>query len=133
MSDARDVGRHLNPIDQAHTRHFTQSRVWLLGRLCVNARTDTTLLWAGLERWATRLVSDLFSSLANELIDRWHADLQKLSQNASSRQEATRHPKTSNVRIRERLGNFSSDETPILRTADKPCQALIHQNHGALN
>src|SRR5215510_1316368 len=43
MTDAGNVGRHLNSVCQAHARDFAQRRIRFLGCLGVNTGADTTL------------------------------------------------------------------------------------------
>jgi hypothetical protein len=72
VTDAGNVGRHLDPVGQANARDFAQRRVRFLRRLRVNARANTTLLRRTLERGTGRLVLDLLAAFANKLIYRRH-------------------------------------------------------------
>src|SRR3954454_8743935 len=91
---ARDVGRDLHPVGQAHTGDLAKRRVRLLRGGGVDARADTAALrrsdlllatLAGLQARGRDLLLRLLASLADELIDAWHA-----AQDASSRVAARR-------------------------------------------
>ena len=72
MAHARDVGRNFNSIRQTHSSDFSQRRVWFLRRLCINARTHSSLLGGTLERRTGRLVLNLLATFADKLIYRRH-------------------------------------------------------------
>src|SRR3954467_9313011 len=80
---ARDVARDLHAVREPHAGDLPQSRVRLLGRGRVDARTDAATLrsredlLAALTRLETRrrqLLLGLLAALADELIDTRHAD-----------------------------------------------------------
>ena len=68
----RDVRRHLAPVAQAHAGDLAKRRVRLFRCRGVDADAHTPLLRAALERRRVRFGFDLFPSLADELVDRWH-------------------------------------------------------------
>src|SRR5215475_8620104 len=55
MADARNVRSDFNAVGEADARDLPQRRVRLLGGRCVNARTNSALLRAALERRARSL------------------------------------------------------------------------------
>src|SRR5215470_11087435 len=56
VSNARNVGRHLNSVGETDTRNFAQRRIRLFRRLRINAGTDAAPLRARLKRRAGRFV-----------------------------------------------------------------------------
>jgi hypothetical protein len=68
MTNAGNVGRDFNSISQSNSCHLAQRRVWLLGCLRIDARTNATLLRRTLERRAGGLILDCLATLANKLI-----------------------------------------------------------------
>src|SRR5712691_4220775 len=46
VTDARNIGRDLDPVREANARHLAQSRVRLLRRLCVDACAHSPFLRA---------------------------------------------------------------------------------------
>src|SRR5690606_14090393 len=71
---AGDVGRDLDLVGQADTRHLAQRRVRLLRRLREHAHAHAALLRTVLQRRTLGLDVDLLATLANELADRRHSD-----------------------------------------------------------
>src|SRR5438105_3856509 len=59
MTDARDVGRDLDPVGQTNPRHLAERRIRLLGRLGEYTNADAALLRTVLERRTLRLADDL--------------------------------------------------------------------------
>src|SRR5580658_1650353 len=79
VADTWNISGYFNPIGQAHTRHFPQCRIRLLGGGSVHARTHATLLRTSLQRWTGGLITWRFSPFSHELIKRRHeSSLQKL-------------------------------------------------------
>src|SRR6185369_9218861 len=72
MTDARDVGRHLDAVGEPHARDLAQRRVRLLRGLGEHPDADAALLRAVLQRGALRLAGDLLAPGADELTDSRH-------------------------------------------------------------
>ena len=69
---AGDVSRNFHLVGKAHTGNLTKSGVRLLRGAGVDAGADTTLLRAGLQGHGCGLVADLFTSVADELLNSRH-------------------------------------------------------------
>src|SRR5260221_12020119 len=72
VTDARDVGRHLDAVGQPHARDLAQRGVRLLRRLGEDAHADAAPLRAVLQRRALRLADDLLAPGTNQLTDCRH-------------------------------------------------------------
>src|SRR3954463_13385528 len=73
MALARDVADHLEAVGETNLRDLAQRRVRLLGGRCVDARANSALLRALLQR--RHLLARLLHHprMADQLIDRRHA------------------------------------------------------------
>src|SRR5262249_49947242 len=67
-----DVGGHLDAVGQPHPGHLAKRRVRLLRRRGVDARANTSLLWALAKRWALALDPQPLPTLADQLANRRH-------------------------------------------------------------
>src|SRR5439155_23603941 len=65
VTDAGNIGGHLNAVGQSHAGDLPQRRIGLLRRLRKHANADTPLLRAVLQRRALGLADDLSTSLAD--------------------------------------------------------------------
>ena len=85
VADARNVGRHLNAVGEAHAGDLTKSRIGLLGGLCVHAGADAAALGRTLQGGAGGLVAGGRAALLDELMKRWHwSSFAAISQNSSA-------------------------------------------------
>src|SRR5690606_3388153 len=69
---ARDVGDHLDAVDETNLGDLAERRVRLLGRRGVDAGADTALLRVPLEVRRLALVAGLGPTVAEQLVDRRH-------------------------------------------------------------
>src|SRR4029450_1673339 len=67
VSDARNVGRDLDPVGQAHARDLAQRGVGLLRRRRVDARAHAALLRRTLQRGRSGLHRQALAALPDEL------------------------------------------------------------------
>ena len=72
VTNAGDIASTLDLIGQADSRDLTQSLIRLLGRRGFDAQAYAALLRATLQDGRSRLFDDVFSSLADQLVDRRH-------------------------------------------------------------
>src|SRR5206468_3873395 len=72
VADARNIGRHFDPVGQAHARDLAERRVGLLRRLGEDADAHAALLRAVLQGRTLRLADDLLASVADKLTDGRH-------------------------------------------------------------
>src|SRR5438445_9782725 len=72
VPDARDIGRHLDPVRQPHARHLAERGVRLLRRRRVDADADAPLLRTSLHRGRFRLLPHRLATLMDQLVDSRH-------------------------------------------------------------
>src|SRR5215468_7678965 len=72
VADARDIGGDLDVAGQPNPGDLAKRRVWLLGRVRVDARADTATLRAPLERRGLGLSYLVLPALADQLLDGGH-------------------------------------------------------------
>jgi len=72
VADTGDVSCYLNPIGQTHTCNFAQGRIRLLWCGRIHASAHASFLRTLLQSRTTRFVLRYLSTLANQLIKRWH-------------------------------------------------------------
>src|SRR6185436_7419088 len=92
VADARNVGRHLDPVREPDARDLAQRRIRFLRGLREDADAHAALLRAVLQRGALGLAHDLLATLAYELADRRHSSPRKMHRHISS-------PRTAAVRV----------------------------------
>src|SRR5579862_4011653 len=78
VADARDIGVHLDPVGQPHTRHFPERGVRLLGRGRLHLRAYAAFLRRAFERARLGLEGLLDASPSDQLIYRGHLSLLNL-------------------------------------------------------
>src|SRR5213592_775221 len=72
VTDARDVGRDLDAVGQAHARDFAECRIRLLRGRGVDARAHAALLRRALQGGRRPLAALLRASVLDELVDGRH-------------------------------------------------------------
>jgi len=72
VTDTGDVAGTFDLVGQTYTCNLTQCGIRLLGGLSLNRQADAALLRTGLQNRGIRLAGYLFSTLADQLIDRRH-------------------------------------------------------------
>src|SRR4029077_102970 len=72
VAHPRDVGRHLDPVGQAHPGDFPERRVRLLRRRGIHADADPALLRTGVHGGRLGLLPHRFAAIPHKLIDRRH-------------------------------------------------------------
>ena len=72
VTDTGDVAGTFELVGQTYTCNLTQCGIRLLRGLGLNGQADAALLRTGLQNRGIRLAGYLFSTLADQLIDRRH-------------------------------------------------------------
>src|SRR5213592_3333379 len=112
VADARDVGRDLDAVGQAHTRNFSECRIGLLRGRGVDARAHAALLRRALQGRRRLLGALLRASVLDELVDGRHAKRStslKLSSRKGKRAIYAARSRVSNSRWRAPLARTSRD------------------------